>query len=364
MEDAHRILCTLALIVVLGVGGQWLAWAVRLPSVLVLLALGMLSGAGFQWLDPDQTFGTVLQPAVSLAVGFILFEGGLSLKLTELKAVWKSLLGLLTIGVVATWLAAAWGAVSLLPISTSTALVMGALLTVTGPTVIGPLLREIRPSGNVGLVARWEGITIDPVGAILAVLVFEFTEDFRQAELDTALTDALTGLAATAAGGCLTGILCGWSLAAVLRRYWVPDHLRNPVALLMTTVAFAAAESLHHEAGLIAVTLMGVWLANQKDLDLHGISEFKESVTVLLISGLFILLTARLPASALTTLGVRGVLFAGFIILIVRPTAVLLSTWNSGLSLNERLFLCWFAPRGIVAAAVSSVFALRMGAEG
>lgn len=173
MDDPDQLMRMMASIIILGVGGQWLAWRLRVPAILLLLTLGCLAGSVSGFINPDQMFGNLLQPIVSLAVGLILFKGGLNLRLRELKGTWKSLLGLLTIGAIITWFGAALAAHFILQIPASVALVLGAVLTVTGPTVIGPLLREIRPSGKVGIIAKWESIAIDPIGATLAVLIFE-----------------------------------------------------------------------------------------------------------------------------------------------------------------------------------------------
>lgn len=358
------LLIALSAILVLGVGGNWLATMLRVPGILVLLILGCLAGGVTGWLNPDELFGNSLQPLVSLAVGFILFEGGMTLKLKELKAVWLSIVGLLTVGVLVTWILGSIAAVYLLGMSVSTSLVLAAVLTVTGPTVIGPLLREIRPKGKAGTVAKWEGIVIDPIGATFALLVFEASESIREAQFQSATLNAIMGFTSTAFAGIFVGALLGWLLTEALRRYWMPDHLRNPVVFMFVALAFVIAELLHHESGLVAVTLMGIWLANQKYFDSHSILEFKETITVLLISVLFIVLAARIDLRQLSELAWRGPVFAATLILVVRPVSVFFSTIGSNLAWNERLFLAWFAPRGIVAAAVSAVFGLRMGAAG
>ena len=364
MQHADQLMRMLASIIVLGVGGQWLAWRLRIPAILLLLTIGCLAGSVSGFINPDEMFGELLQPIVSLSVGLILFEGGLNLRLRELKGTWRSLLGLLTVGVVITWCGATLAARWILGIPASVAMVLGAVLTVTGPTVIGPLLREIRPSGKVGSIAKWEGIAIDPIGATLAVLVFEAISSIRAAEYGSATIHAIQGFASTAVVGLGIGLVASRLLVESFRRFWIPDYLQNPMTLLYVVSAFAGAELLHHEAGLVAVTVLGVLLANQKHVDVHRVIEFKESLTILLIAALFIVLAARVPLQDVRALGWRGLAFAASLIVIVRPIAVWLSTIGSGLSRRERLFLGWFAPRGIVAAAVSSVFALRMGESG
>ncbi len=364
MEHSDQLMRMLAAIVILGVGGQWLAWRLRIPAILLLLTFGCLAGSVSGFINPDQIFGDLLQPLVSLSVGLILFEGGLNLRLRELKGTWKSLLGLLTAGALITWLGAAFLAHWLIGMPASVALVLGAVLTVTGPTVIGPLLREIRPTGKVGVIAKWESIAIDPIGATLAVLVFEAIESIRAAEFSSATLNAILGFSGTAGIGLTVGLAASRMLIESFRRFWIPDYLQNPMTLFYVIATFAISERLHPEAGLVAVTFMGMFLANQKHIDVHRIIEFKESLTVLLIAALFIVLAARVPLSELKAVGWGGIAFAASLILIVRPLAVWISTIGSGLSSKERCFLAWFAPRGIVAAAVSSVFALQMGESG
>lgn len=364
MEHVERMPAVLAGIFVLGIAIQWLAWRIKLPGILLLLAGGFLAGPVTNVINPQALFGDLLLPIVSLSVGLILFEGGLNLRLHELRETWRSLVGLLTVGVLVTWAGATFGAWWLLGLPKSVSLILGAVLVVTGPTVIGPLLREIRPSGRVGAVAKWEGIVIDPVGAMLAVLVFEAIGAVRQAEFGSATVNALAGLATTMLAGLLTGAIGAGLLVLALKRFWIPDYLQNPVTLMFVVASFAVANALHHEAGLLAVTVMGVALANQKQVSVQRIVEFKESLTVMLISMLFVLLTARISLDSVTSVGWRGVVFALALMFVVRPLSVFLATMGSGLSLAERCFLSWFAPRGIVAAAVSSVFALRLGESG
>ena len=360
----ERLLTTLAGILVLGIGAQWLAWRLRIPSILLLLGSGFVVGPGLGWIDPDRVFGSLLLPVVSLSVGLILFEGGLSLRFRELRKTWGSLVGLLTVGVLVTWGLSAVAAAQILGMPSSLALLSGAILVVTGPTVIGPLLRHIRPTGRVGPVAKWEGIVIDPIGATLAVLVYEGLDAIRRAEYGSATLNVLEGLGITLLAGGLVGAFCAGVLVFCLRRFWIPDYLQNPVALMLVVIALTAANALHREAGLLAVTVMGVILANQRVVPMDRISEFKESLTILLISALFILLSARVRVEDLTALGWRGLVFALVMLLVVRPLAVWAATIGSQLTRAERLFLAWFAPRGIVAASVASVFALRLGDSG
>ena len=363
MDHAERILLGLSSIFVLGVGAQWIAWRLRLPSILLLLAFGFLAGPVSGWLDPDAMFGELLFPLVSLCVGLILFEGSLGLKFDELADVGGALRSLLSIGVLVTWIVVALSARWILCFDWPIAILLGAMLTVTGPTVVGPLLRHIRPTGRTGPIARWEGIVIDPVGAILAVLVFEAVQ-VGDAQIGHAFTHGMLGLIKTAAIGGAAGWGAAWFLARCLKQHAIPDHLESPVALMIVAAAFVASNHLQHEAGLLTVTVMGIVLANRRDIDVRHILEFKENLTVLLISSLFILLAARVDLAGFGALGWRGLAFVAAVILLARPLAVFASTPKSRLSIQEKVFLAWLAPRGIVAAAVASVFAIRLGEHG
>ncbi|NQV23981.1 MAG: sodium:proton antiporter [Rhodopirellula sp.] len=363
MEHAERILLGLSSILVLGIGAQWIAWRLKLPSILLLLAFGFLAGPVSGWLDPHAMFGELLFPLISLCVGLILFEGSLGLKFEDVRGVGGSLQSLLTVGVLVTWCVVALAARWILGVEWPIAILLGSMLTVTGPTVVGPLLRHIRPTGRTGPIARWEGIVIDPVGAILAVLTFEAVE-LGSGGLSSAFTAGLLGLIKTAIASGIIGWGAAQFLAYSLKRHAVPDHLESPVALMIVVAVFVASNHLQHEAGLLTVTVMGIVLANRRDVDVRHILEFKENLSVLLISSLFILLAARVDLHAFEELGWRGPLFLAAVILIARPLSVFAATLRSRLRLSEKLFLAWLAPRGIVAAAVASVFALRLGDDG
>jgi hypothetical protein len=226
------------------------------------------------------------------------------------------------------------------------------------------MLRFIRPTGSVEPIAKWEGIVIDPIGATLAVLVYSTVWTEPSAGFESKALAAASELLQTLLAGTVCGTTAAGVLLVALRRFWIPDRLQSPVLVAMVAAALASANLWQPEAGLLAVTVMGIILANQKSVAIGHIAEFKESLSVLLISCLFILLSARLELANLTKLGLRGILFMLTLILVVRPAAVWFATLGSRLTRSERIFLAWFAPRGIVAAAVSSVFAIRLGKDG
>ena len=357
----ESLVVAIALVLALGIGAEWLAWALKLPSVLVLLLAGFIVGPALGLLEPDAVLGEALLPLVSVSVGVILFEGSLGLRLADLHRVGRVVRRLLTIGLIATWAIATFSAFFLFDLDLQVAVLLGAILVVTGPTVIVPLLLHLRPSGRSGPVLRWEGIILDPIGALLAVLVFEGIQAGGPGDAGAAV--GLT-LFRTALFGGLLGA-CGAAVVVVsLKRYWIPDFLHSPLALVLAVSAFALSDVLQSDSGLVAVTVMGIVLANQNSVSIAHIVEFKENLRVLLISTLFIVLAARVDFAEILAIAPRGLVFLAILIFIARPLSVLLSTTGSRLAWRERLFIAWLAPRGIVAASVASVFALKLETAG
>lgn len=354
-------LLMLAVIIVLGALAQWLGWLLRLPAILLLLLFGFLAGPIADLIRPDELFGSLLLPFVSISVALILFEGGLTLNFVELRHVGRVVLFLVTLGAVTTWVLAAAAAHWLIGLDFGLSVLLGAILTVTGPTVVLPLLRHIRPVGAVNAILKWEGIVIDPIGAVLAVIAFEVVAESR-------FEDVLPRAAWTAFRTLLLGSALGLGgaafLAIAIRRFWIPDHLHSLVAAMLVVAAFAGSNLVLHESGLMAVTVMGIALANQRFADVRHILEFKENLRVFLLSAVFVLLSARLSLADLASVGVGTLAFLAALIVIIRPASVLISTVGSALDRRERTFLACMAPRGIVAAAVASVFALALEERG
>jgi len=348
-EDA---LIGLASIVVLGIGSQWLAWRLHLPAILLLLLAGFIAGPVTGLIDPDRLLGDTLFPIVSISVGIILFEGGLTLRLAEIQGAQRVLARLITIGALITWIIATAGARLIVGLDFELALLLGAVFIVSGPTVVLPLLKFVRPKGQIGPILRWEGILIDPIGATLAVLVFEAMRA-EHLEGGSALS-IVVGMLKTALVGGGIGLIAGLFMIEVIRRHWVPEHLQNPFAVMLVVGAFAAANALQSEAGLLTTTLMGVLVANQRRFPIKHLLQFKEDIGVLLLSGLFVLLAARLDLEALSNLSVRAALFLALLIFVARPLAVLASTTGSHLTWRERLVLSWLGPRPGVRARISS----------
>ena len=355
----ESVVIQLAGIIVLGVGSQWLASSLRLPSILVLLLCGFVAGPVTNFLQPEVLFpGTLLPDIVSLCLAVILFEGGLTLKLSEAKAVGKVVARMVTVGVIVTWLLSAYLAHLLFDLDQALSLLLGAILVLSGPTVIAPLLRHLRPRGKAGAVLKWEGIVIDPIGALLAALVFQAlaTEDVTNSPWVTIKSIILT----IVIGGSL-GAVGGLILIGTLRKHLVPDHLQAPATLAVLIASYVTANALQHESGLVTATLMGFLLANQKSASVHHITSFKEHLTLVIIACLFVVLAATLPVDDLIeAVYPRGLLFLAALLFLVRPLSVFVSTFRSDLTFKDKLFLSWMFPRGIVAAAGAPFFAHKL----
>ena len=355
------LLLGLASIIMLGISAQWLAWRFQLPSILLMLLFGIIAGPVTGFLDPDELFGDLLLPVVSLSVAVILFEGGLSLRIAELRRMGSVILRLIIIGSLVTWIIGSAAAYYLIDFKLDLAVLLGAILVVSGPTVILPIIRHVHPTSELSSVLKWEGIVVDPLGAILAVIVFQ---EVLGGHLENATGHIVIGIVQTILIGAFAGLVGAYFILFMLKRYWIPDFLQGTVALMMVIAVYAIPHLFQEESGLLAVTVMGIVLGNQKRIAVRHIIEFKENLGILLVSSLFIVLAARLHPSDWSDLGWYTPSFLLALIFIARPLSVVLSTIGSGLQWKERVFLMWMAPRGIVAAAVASVFALRLADAG
>ena len=350
-----------AFIGLISFASQWLAWRVKLPAILFLLASGLIIGPIMGVFDPNKLFGDLLFPLISLSVAIILFEGSLTLDLKEIRTQRKVVQRLITVGAAVTWVVIAATVHFLFDLSWELSILFGAVTVVTGPTVIVPMLRTVRPNADIGNILRWEGILIDPLGALLVVVVYEFIVAQGQSE---GVMSGFLAFIEIIASGTFFGLAAGWLLGFILKRHWVPEYLENMATLTLVFISFSVANMLAHESGLLAVTLMGMWLANQKDIRIGEILNFKEHLTVLLISGLFIILAARLTLDELIALGWLPLVLLGVMQFIARPLSVWLSAIGSTLTWQEKTLLSWISPRGIVAAAVSALFAIKLEQSG
>lgn len=352
----------LTCIIVFGVGAQWLAWRTRLPAILLLLLAGIMAGPVLGWIDPDAMMGDLLAPFISVSVAIILFEGGLSLRISELKEVGGTVGNLVSIGVLVSWTLTGLAAHYFFGFGWDISILLGAILVVTGPTVILPLLRQVRPSGQVGSILKWEGIIIDPIGAMLAVLVFEV---ILAGSFTVATNLAIMSIIKTIFFGSLVGVIGAAFIYYLLKQHMLPDFLQNPVSLMIVVSVFTISNLLQHESGLWATTLMGIILANQTSAQIYHITKFKEDLRVLLLSALFILLAARIELESLiNNLNWQMGAFLLVLIFVIRPLTVYLSTLFADINWREKLFLSWMAPRGVVAASIASIFAIRLTQNG
>ena len=289
----QEAIIALSVIGIVAIFCQWFAWWVKLPAIVFLLIAGIILGPLTDWLNPGQLFGDLLFPMVSLAVAIILFEGSLTLKFDEIRGLQKVVRNMLTIGVAIAWAGITLATYYILDFSWSLALLFGAMMVVTGPTVIVPMLRTVRPNATISNILRWEGIVIDPLGAILAVLVFEVILSVQlQGHSSVGHTVYIFGQ--TLVLGSAIGGLAAYLFGLILRNHLMPEYLHNVATLCLVFGVFALSNHLTDESGLLAVTVMGIWLANMKDVPVDDILDFKESLSILLISGLFILLAARI----------------------------------------------------------------------
>lgn len=354
-------LTALALIVLLGVTMQWLANRVGVPSILFLLAAGILVGPVTGVVQPDLLFGDLLFPVVSLAVAIVLFEGGTNLRFSEFRSVRTEVLALTTLGVLVTWAGSTAAAWWLFGFHAEVAALLGAILVVTGPTVVIPLLRGIDASERFETIATWEGIVNDPLGAVLTITVYEATVP---REAGSSFADAAVTIAETLGIGAAAAAVGTVSLVAALQRDWISEHLVVPGTLGVVLAAFAGAEALSPEAGLVATTLLGVGLANQTRVDIDEILRFKESLSVILIGVLFVILAARFEVQSFRAISVESGLFLALLLLVIRPVSVAVAGAVSGLKWRETLGLSTLGARGIVAAALASLFAIKLAEAG
>jgi NhaP-type Na+/H+ or K+/H+ antiporter len=355
--DESPIGPTLALIISAGMVAQWISWRLQIPSIIALLLAGLLLGPVTGVIDPDELLGDTLFPLVSLSVALILFEGGLDLPPRALRNTGTVVRRLITIGAIVTFLVGWYASREIFEISNRAAIMIGAVLVVTGPTVVGPLLRFVRPSGTVGPILRAEGVLIDPIGATAALVAFEIVlaEETGQAVLEVIGIVGLTLIA-----GIGFGLAAAVVLDIALQRYLIPDPLAVPIAFAFVVASFVAANEVQAESGLLAVTVMGIYLARRESSTVRQLHEFNESLRTLLISVLFILLAARIEAEQLRDVVLPSILYIGVLVVIARPIAVAVSSVRTSLNWRERVFLMTMAPRGIVAAAVSAIFAIRL----
>lgn len=350
-----------ALIGVLGIGAQWVAWRTQLPAIVLLLAAGFLAGPVSGLIDPQETFGDLLSPLVSIAVAIILFEGGLQLNLREIRETAPAVRRMILYGAPATWGLGFLAAYYLAGLSAPTAAVFAGIMVVTGPTVIMPLLRQVRLPQRPASLLRWEAIIADPIGALFAVIAYEAAVALAEGQ---ALTEVVIRLGGAILIGSVIAFVLARGTALLFIRGLTPEFLKAPLLIVAVLLGFVLTNLILEEAGLFTVTAMGVILANTRLASLEELRRFKEVITVMLVSGLFIVLTASTSLADITRIGLRDVLFLAALLFLIRPIVVFASTWGTQLTWRERLITAWIAPRGVVAVAVSGLFAQALSDHG
>jgi NhaP-type Na+/H+ or K+/H+ antiporter len=341
------------------VSAQLLANAVAVPQIVTLLALGVLVGPdALGVIDPDELFGATLEPLVTLAVGVVLFDGALKLRHEDLaEGAWRPVVRLVTVGVLVSWAIGTLAVRLVLDLDWSISILIGAILTLSGPTVVGPLMHHVRPSGRIRAVLDWEGVMIDPVGAILAVLVFHAVQ---AGETDIEVGEFF----ATVGCGAAFGVAAAAVAIALLIRTRAPIHLRATALLAIVLVAVGAADAVYEDAGLVTAIVVGAAIARAEGVIPEGreveFSFFGDTLVQLLIGVLFVTLSARVDLGAVTDLGLAGLGLVAVLILVQRPLDVAVSTVRTVLTRRERLFAAGVMPRGIVVAATASAFQISL----
>ncbi|HKL50441.1 MAG TPA: sodium:proton antiporter [Wenzhouxiangellaceae bacterium] len=346
------------MILAAGLASQWIAWLLKLPGIVVLIAAGLVLGPITGWLDME-TPSDQLTELIGLGVAIILFEGGMDLRLGELKKAGRGVGRLVFLGGPLTWALSALAAHYVLGLQWPVALVLGAILLVTGPTVIQPILRYARLNDRSASLLKWEGIVNDPIGVLLAVLTFQyFTID------GDGFSETMLGLGGAIVTAILLGGVGGWLLGKLYQRGGVPEHLKPPMLMVVVLGVYTLSNQVQHEAGLLSVTVMGTVLGNMPLSGREDLQRFKENLTIVLVSVLFIVITARLEFDQLLLLDWRAAMLIAILLLAVRPLAVGLATIRAGMEKSDRMLLAWIAPRGIVAAATAGLFGPAMVAAG
>ena len=357
--STNEITVGLATIVSVGVAAQWVARRLELPSILLLLPAGIAAGE-LGLVDPHALFGDTLFPLVTLLVALLLFQAALQLRIAELPPAARGPVArLVAIGGTVTFLGATLAVAALFDMDASDAFLTGAILVVSGPTVVGPLVRVMRPRAPIGPVLNWESTVLDPLGAVLGVVVLNIVVASARGDLHPALQ-----LGERLGVGVVIGAVAAVLLVLVLSRFLVTDDMEAAVALMFAVAAYAVAEVLVSEAGLLAAVVLGVVVANQQRVPTAHISGFGETLEVLIIGILFMVLGALVPVDDLLDNLGRIAALVAVLVLVVRPVGVSLALARTGLSRNERILIGGVDPRGIVAAATAAQFSGVLADDG
>jgi NhaP-type Na+/H+ or K+/H+ antiporter len=358
----NTLLVAIASIPVVGVMAQWVSWMFGIPAIVLYLICGFLLGPILGIIQPDVIFGATLYPFVSMFVAIILFEGGLSLKFSDLRKSSRVFTNLVTIGAVLTWLMTGTLAYWCFGFTIAESFLLGAILVVTGPTVIIPLLKQIKIKRSVTSILRWEGIVIDPIGASISVLMFDIV---IAQNASSVFKVAVTVILSTIGLGVVLGGLGAVVLIGVIKHKWIPSTLNEGFTLIIVLLTYVLSNTLQAESGLLVVTIMGIIMANQKVVVIRDIITFKEQLVTLLLSSLFIILAATTKIDQLMAIiSWKMIIFVSLLIVVIRPVMVFVAAIGSDLTRNDKLFMSFMAPRGIVAAAVAALFSMELQQKG
>ena len=360
MEESFQITIQIVIAVLAGISAQVAAEYFKVPSIVFLLLFGILLGSDSLDILHPHDLGVGLEVLVALSVAIILFEGGLNLELRELGKVSGSLRNLVTVGTLITLVGGGMAAHWLAEFPWSIAFLYSSLVVVTGPTVIGPLLKQVRVDRQVATLLEGEGVLIDPVGAILAVVVLNTILNTNAAPVDI-----MSGLLLRLGIGAVVGGVGGWLLGLLLKQAnTLSDELKNLVVLAAVWGLFGLSQTFRSESGLMATVVAGIVVKASAIPEERLLKRFKGQLTVLCVSVLFILLAADLSIASVFALGWGSVLAVAVLMLVVRPISVAICTWNSNLNWRQKIFLSWIAPKGIVSASVASLFAILLTEKG
>ncbi|MEO0360750.1 MAG: sodium:proton antiporter, partial [Pseudomonadota bacterium] len=350
-----------AIIGALGVGSQWLAWRLQLPAIVLMLAAGLAAGPFTGLIDPQAQLGDLFRPVIAVAVAVILFEGGITLNFRELGTTRPVVRRLVWVGAPLGWLFSTLACRYVAGLDWASSVVFGGILVITGPTVVIPLLRQARLAQRPAAALRWEAIVNDPVGALFAVFAFEVAIALSGA---VTLGQALGHLALGVVVATVVGFAAGRATVVAFQRGWAPEYMKAPILLASVLAVYASTDAVLHESGLLAVTVMGVVIGNARLPSLTELIRFKEHMTILLVSGVFILLAASLDLALIAGLDWRAALFVVVVIVVARPLAIGLALLGTDLPKRERAMVAWVAPRGVVAVAVAGFFGGELAALG
>lgn len=356
MQPATQLLAVIVLVLAVGMIAQWLARMTKMPSIVYLLGAGILLGPEVLGVIDPMRFGDALRALVALSVAIIVFDGGIDIDIGLIKPVGKTVFGLTSIGVLITLVGASIAANLFVGMHWSTALLFGAIVTATGPTVITPILREIKVNNRVATILSTEGVLNDAASVLLAAVFFELL-----LSTDPTVGHGVSALLTRIGIGAMIGALFGMAIVFTLRRFNIAENHAKLFTITNVLVAFTAAEVLAGESGILAVAIAAFIVGLSEVPHKESIKQFKEDISIILLSIIFILLAALIRLDDMMALGLGGIAVVLVLMLLVRPFTVFVSTLDSKLKREEKTFIAATAPRGIVPASMATYFTMQLG---